>query len=161
MADDVGAGFEHDVLVDQARTRDRRPAGVDRGLDAVSARPVDHLFRLVPGLDAAEADLAEQLYAGFAQLLEILLDHALLEDRRAGMDLHAAGRERRETALRGDAERDHALRILRPARQMDLAGGDHRRHAAMHGGIYPAGLVLARRPVAEHRMDMAVDQPGA
>ena len=40
---DVGVGLEHHVRVDEARAGDRRPAGVDRALDAVLARPGDHL----------------------------------------------------------------------------------------------------------------------
>ena len=47
-----------------------------------------------------------------------------------------------------------------PAGQVHLAGRDHRGHAAVACiAVDPAELVLARRPVAEHRMHVAVDQP--
>ncbi len=39
VADDVGIGLEHHVLVDQARARDRGAARVDRALDAVLCAP--------------------------------------------------------------------------------------------------------------------------
>ena len=160
VTDDIGAGFEHHILVDQSGTRDRRSAGMNGGLDTVFARPVDHQLRLVAGLDATEADFAEQLYPCLAKLLEVFLDHSFFEDRRAGVHFDAADRERRKTALGGNPQRDDAFRILRAAGQVNFAGRNHRGDAAMHGRIDPVGLVLARRPVAEHRMDMAVDQPG-
>ena len=160
VADDVGPGLQHDVGVDQPGAGDRGTAGVDRRLDAVFARPADHLLRLLAGLDAAEADLAQQLDSGLGEEPEIVLLHSGLEDRRAGVDLDPAGRKGREGALRGDPERHHALRIARASGEVDLAGGDHRRHPAMHRGVDPVELALAGRPVAEHRMDVAVDQPG-
>ncbi len=59
VADDVGARFEHHVLVDQAGARNRRTAGVDRGLDSVFSGPTDHLLGFVTRLDAAESDFAQ------------------------------------------------------------------------------------------------------
>jgi len=41
---------------------------------------------------------------------------------------------------------------------MHFAGGDHRRHAAVQIRFDPAELILTRRPVAEYRMHMRVDQ---
>ncbi len=105
VADHVGIGFEDDVRVDQPGARDRWAAGVDRALDAVFARPGDHPLRLVALLDAAEPDLAEQLDAGLGHLAKILLDHALLEHRRAGVQLDPARTEGGEGALRRDRER--------------------------------------------------------
>jgi hypothetical protein len=46
-----------------------------------------------PSLTPPRPTLAEQLHAGVGQVLEVLLDHALFDDRRAGMHLHAAGPE--------------------------------------------------------------------
>src|SRR5207244_3540676 len=37
--------------------------------------------------------------------------------------------------------------------------GDEGSHAAVEGRIYPPELVLARRPITEHRMNVRVDQP--
>lgn len=42
--------------------------------------------------------------------------------------------------------------------EMHLARADHRRDAAIEKGFDPAELVLARRPVAEDRMHMAVHE---
>src|SRR3546814_4575644 len=74
---------------DLAGAWDRGTAGVDGALDAVLARPGDHALRLLALLHAAEADLAQQLHAGLGELLEVLLDHALLEHRRAGVHLRS------------------------------------------------------------------------
>ena len=45
MADDVGVGLQHHVLVDEARAGDRRAAGMDRAVEAMLARPGHHLAR--------------------------------------------------------------------------------------------------------------------
>src|SRR6185369_3325183 len=71
---------------------------MDGALDAVFARPSHHLARGRAVLDAAEADFAEQLYAGGGEFLEIVLDHFVFDHGRAGMDLHAAGAQRPERA---------------------------------------------------------------
>ena len=42
MADDIGIGFQHHILVDEARAGDGGAAGVDRALDAVFAGPGHH-----------------------------------------------------------------------------------------------------------------------
>ena len=42
--------------------------------------------------------------------------------------------------------------------QVDLAGRDHRRHAAVEAGLDEVDRPLARREVAEHGMDVRVDQ---
>ncbi len=64
VADHVGVGFQHHVLVDQAGAWNRWAAGVDGALNSILARPSDHLARGRTILDAAKADLAEQLDAG-------------------------------------------------------------------------------------------------
>ncbi len=115
-------------------------------------------LRLVAGLDRAQAHFAQQAHAGFGEFLEVALDHALLDDGRAGQHLHAAGAEVVEGALRGDGQRLQAHDVLGAAGQVHLAGGNHGGHAAVHGGVDPADLALARRPVAEHRVHVAVDQ---
>ena len=84
-----------------------------------------------PSLTAAEPDLAEEAHARRGQFLEIVLLHALLDHRRAGVHLHAAGAEIREGALRGDRQRLDPDDVARPAGRMHLAGGDHRRDAAV------------------------------
>ncbi len=157
---DVGVGFQHHVLVDQAGAGDRWAAGVDGALDAVFARPSDHLARGRAVLDAAEPDFAEQLDAGRGEFPEIVLDHFAFDHRRAGMNLHAAGAQRPERALREDRHRLQADDVARPAGHVHLAGRDHRGDAAVEIAVDPADLVLPRRPVAGDGMNVAVDQAG-
>ena len=160
MADDVGVGLEDDVLVDQAGARDGRAAGVDGALDSVPARPSDHPLGLLAGLDAPEADLAEQPDAGVRKIDEVLLLHPLLDHGRAGVDLHAVRPEVLEGALARDGQGLEADDVPGPARHVHLAGRDHGRHAAVQAAVDPVELALARRPVAGHRVHVAVDQSG-
>ena len=87
-----------------------------------------------------------------------VLLHAGLDDRRAGVDLHAAHAKAGKTALRGDGHGLDADDVARAARCMNFAGRDHRRDPAVQAGIDPAELVLARGPVAGHGMNVAVDE---
>ena len=77
------------------------------------------------------------------------------------MDLDAGGAEILVPALARDRHRLEPDDIPRPAGGVDLAGGDHRGDAAVEARIDPVELALARRVVADHRMDMAVDEAGA
>jgi hypothetical protein len=77
----------------------------------------------------------------------------------AGQDLHARRPQVREGALGGDGEGLEPHDVLRPSGQVHLPRRDHRGDAAVQGGLDPAELVLAGRPVAEHRVDVAVDEP--
>ena len=69
--------------------------------------------------------------AGVRELREVVLLEALLEDRGAGPDLDAGRADVRERPLRDDRERLEPDDVLRAARQVDLARGDHRRDAAV------------------------------
>ena len=68
------------------------------------AGPGHHLTRGLGVLHRAEADLAEQLHAGGSQFLEVVLDHAVLDDGRTGMHLHPRGPKGRKSSLRGYGE---------------------------------------------------------
>ena len=68
--------------------------------------------------------------------------------------------EIREGALGRDGERLDADAVLRASGQMHLAGRHEGRDPAMHAALDPAELILARRPVAEGRVAMAVDEAG-
>jgi hypothetical protein len=160
VADDVGVGLEHDVLVDVARARHRGPP-----VWMVEFMPYlrDHatiFFASSPALTEPSPISPSHFTPALGHLGEVFLDHALLDDRCAGMHLHAAGAEGVEAALRGDRERLEADDVLGTAGQMHLAGGDHRGDAAVEEGVDPAELALPRRPVAEHRVHVAVDQAG-
>ena len=71
--------------------------------------------------DAAEADLAEEADAGGRELREIMLLHARLDDRRAGVHLHAAGAKVRKAALRGDRHRLEADDVAGTAGRVNFA----------------------------------------
>ena len=160
VAHDVGVGFQHHVLVDEARTGDRRATGVDRALDAILPRPGHHALRRRAVLDAAEAHLAKELHARIGQVLEILLRHFGLDAGCPGMDLDARRTEIGELPLRRDGECLEAHDVTRAARRVHLACRNHGGDAAIEVRIDPAQLVLAGRPVPRHRVDMAVDQAG-
>ena len=93
VADHVGVGLQYDVLVDETGAWDRRTAGVDGTVDAVFARPGDHLARGRAILHAAKSDLAEIADAGIGKLRKVFFLHAGLDHWRAGVDLHAADAE--------------------------------------------------------------------
>src|SRR5688572_30556378 len=76
------------------------------------------------------------------------------------MNLHSAGAKTREHALRADSHCLEANDVARASGRVDLTCRDHRRYPAIEARIDPAELVLPRRPVACHRMDVAVDEPG-
>ena len=133
---------------------------MDGAVDAVFARPGDHLARRRPVFDAAEPHLAEEADAGGGKLLEIMLLHSRLDHRRARMHLHAAGAKVRKAALRSDRHRLESDDIARPTGCVNFARGHHRGDAAMQAGIDPVELALPRGPIAGDRMDMAVDQAG-
>ena len=50
--------------------------------------------------------------------------------------------------------------ILRPAGQVHFASRNHCCDTAVEGRLDPADLILARRPIAKHRMHMAINQAG-
>ncbi len=160
MADDIGVGGQDDVLVDQPRAGDRRAASMDGALDAVFARPGDHLAGRLTVLHRAQPDLAEQADTGFGEIAKILLDHAVFDDRRPGMHFDAGRAKGRKGPLRGDGECLDPDDVARSAGHVHFAGGDHRGDAAMQARVDPAELILARRPVAGNRMHMAVDKAG-
>ena len=87
--------------------------------------------------------------------------HAGHQDHRAGIDLGAAPADAAGGGGGHDGERGdevgREILVVEP-RHVQLAGRDHGGRAAVHVIADPADGVLGRRPFAEHRMDMAVDQ---
>ncbi len=78
--------------------------------------------------------------ARFRHDLEVIFRHAFFQHWSAGMDLDPTRWEDGKRALRGDGQRNHAGRVLRPAGVMHLAGGNHGGNAAMHGTVDPVHL---------------------
>ena len=93
--------------------------------------------------------------------VEMLLLHAGNQDHRAGMNLGAAPADAAGGGGGHHRERGHEIGreiLVVEARHVQLAGRHHGGGAAVHVVADPADGVLGRRPFAEHRMDMAVDE---
>ncbi len=93
VADDIGGGGKHDVFINQTGARNRRPAGVNRALNAILPRPGDHLAGRRAVFHATQADLAEHSDTGGCKVFEIFLDHPMLDHRSARINSHPTGTE--------------------------------------------------------------------
>ena len=91
-------------------------------LNAVFARPGDHLPRGFAVFHAAEANFAEQIYACVRERFEIFFDHAMLDYRCAGVNFDAARSQRGEGSLSGDGHGFEANDISRPSGRVHFAG---------------------------------------
>ena len=87
-----------------------------------------------------------------------MFGHTLFDDGCTRNHLHAAWTEVAESTLRGDGQGLQTHDVFGASGQMHLTRRDHGGHAAVHGGVDPANLVLSWRPVAKHGMHMAVNQ---
>ena len=97
------------------------------------------------------------------EAIEMLLGHARHQDHGAGVHLGTAPAHAPGGRGGDDRERGHEFGrevFVVEARHVQLAGRDHGGGAAVHVVADPADGVLRRRPFAEHRMDVAVDQAG-
>ncbi len=160
VPNNIRARLKHHIGVDQARSGDRRPAGVDRALHPVFTRPANHLVRGLAVLDRAKPDLSDQGHARCAHLAEMFFLKPLLQQRRTCVHLDTRGAEILVPALRCNRHRDGADGIVRAPRHVDLARRNQRGNAAMQGRIDPSQLLLARGVIAHNGVDMAVDQTG-
>ena len=158
MADDIGAGFEDHVGVDQARAGDRGAAGVDGGLDAVFAGPIDHLLGGFAVFDGAETYFAQKGDAGVGEVFEVLFDHAVFDHWGACVDFHAGGAEVFVPTLCGDGHCFEAHHVLGAAGHVDFARGDQGCYPAVQCAVDPVELLLARGIVADDGVDVAVDE---
>ena len=70
VTNDIGVSFEHHVFVDQAGAGNRRPSSMNGALDAVFARPRNHLMRGLAIFYAAEAHFAKILTPAAASSLK-------------------------------------------------------------------------------------------
>src|SRR6185437_16543845 len=102
-----------------------------------------------------ETYFAEPPHTRGGHLLEVLLDHTRLDDRRTGVNLDAARPQIGKRALRKNRHRLQADDVLRAAGHVDFTRGDHGGNAAMQKTVDPSDLVLARRPLAGDRMYVA------
>ena len=66
---------------------------MDGALDAIFARAIDHLLGGFAVFDGAAANLAQQFDACIGEVFEVLLDHAVLDHRRACHDFDAERRK--------------------------------------------------------------------
>ena len=158
MSNNIGSGFQNHIGVNQARAGDRRPAGVNGGLNAIFAGPVHHLPRGFAVLDGPQPHFAHQGHARIGEVLEVLLLHPVFDDRRARMNLDAGGPEILVPTLRGNRHGLEADHILGPPGHMHLARRDQRCHPAVQGAVDPMQLLLSGRVIADDRVNMAVDQ---
>src|SRR5258708_1942609 len=158
VADHVGIGFEDHVFVDQARSRNRRTAGVNRALYTVLPGPRNHTMSGGAVLYAAKSNLAQEFDSRGSQFFEVIFNHALLQHRRPSVDFHASRPKILEGSLRKDRHCLQSDDIFRAAWRMHFSGGDHRGDTTMQTAIDPAELILTRRPIAADGMYVAVDQ---
>ena len=81
------------------------------------------------------------------------------QDRGAGVDFDPARPDVRVAVSDGDGERLEAHDVLRSARQVDLAGRDHRGDTPMERRFDEVEGPLPRCEVAEDRVGVRVDEP--
>src|SRR5581483_3842776 len=136
-------------------------AGMDGALNAILARPSHHVARGRAIFYTAQADFAEHSDTGCGEFLKILLHHAMLDDRRTGMNPHSARTEGREGPLRENCHRLQPDNVLGTAGSMNLSCGNHGGDTAVQVAIDPAELVLPGSPVARYRMNVAVNEAGS
>ena len=159
VADDVGSRLEHDV----------RPDGA--AIPAMDGPPVWNVetmpcCRAQASIGAASAPvLTEPRPTSPTRLTPASASSAKSCSSRPSSRIGApawtltpAGRTLANGANGDDRERLEADDVLGAPGQVDLARRDHRRHAAVELGLDEVGRALARRPVAEHGMDVGVDQ---
>ena len=161
VADDVGIGLQHGVPVDQPAAGDGGAAGMDGALDAVFARPGDHLraprSRIFTEPRPTSPSKVTPAAANSAKSLSTM---PCSSTGAPASTFTPAGRALKKARWAVIGQGLQANDVLRPAGQVHLAGRDHRGDAAVQEALDPADLVLPRRPVAEDRVDMAVHQAG-
>ena len=135
VTDDIGIGLQHHLVADQVGARNGRTAGVNDGLDAVLAAPVDMLLRFQSRVHRAEPDLADHGDAGAGEFRVVLLAHRFLRHRSAGHHFGSGRAEVGKRTLRRDRESFHAYGVLGPARQVHLARGYKRSDAPVHARV--------------------------
>ena len=158
VADDIGLRLEHIIAVDEMRARNRWTARMHDRFKPDLTAPIDNALRIRPLGDGTQADLADMADARSLEFGIDITGKAQFRHRCARDHLGSCRTEILEAALRHNRQRLDALRIPGATRQMHFARRNQRRDAAIHPHLDPADLVLARCPIANHRMAMAVDQ---
>ena len=128
-------------------------------LDAVFARPSNHLLRGLAILDGAQPDLAHQFNACIGHVFEVLFLHPFFDHGRTCVHLDAGGAEVFVPTLRGDRHRLQPYDVFGTPGHMNLTGGDHGCDPPVQGAVDPVQLLLAWGIVPHDRMHVAVDQP--
>src|SRR5579885_1106733 len=108
---------------------------MNRALDSILAGPRHHAASGRSVFDAAEPHLAEKLHTGCSQFLEVIFDHALLENRSPGVNPHASGTKRLERTLREDRHCLESDDVLWASGCVDFSCGNHGGHTAVQAAI--------------------------
>ena len=121
----VRADGEDEVGADDPTPRDRRPAGVDDHLHAVSLGPADHGLSLRRILHPRYPDLPHEPHTSVRHLGKVILGEPGFEQYRPGDHLGPAWAHRLERSRRQDGECFDPCPVGWPARGVGFAGGDH------------------------------------
>src|SRR5215831_18714032 len=108
-------------------------------LDAVFPRPCDHAASGGAVFHAAQADFSEKFHARGSEFLEVVFDHALLEDRSARVDLYSTGTICLKGTLREDGHCLQSNDIFRASGSVHLACRDHCGDASVHVAVDQPG----------------------
>src|SRR6202140_330787 len=133
---------------------------MNRALDAIFARPCDHLARSLAIFYTAEPYFAQYFDSSCSEFFEIVFDHSMFDDRRARINFYSSRTEGIKSALRENGHRLQSDNIFRTARRVHFTSRNHRGDAAVHIAVDPAQLILTRRPVSANGMNVAVDEAG-
>jgi len=128
--------------------------------NAVLASPLGHGAGGLRVNGIAEAELARVDDADIVQMLEILLSQTDDGDDRTPIHLRAAGTVARIDAMRKLRERLNAFGIGGAVRNMGLTGGNDAGDAGGGVGVQILHRALARRPLGDGNVNVAVDETG-
>src|SRR5262245_14954914 len=136
-------------------------AGMNLHFDAPCMRPADVTFSLAVRQEAVIVENKfHELDTEGCNLVKVPFSEPWNQQKRAGVNLNP-GWPQVVIAAFGDnrhRQRGSSIRRQWQPRQMQLAGGDQRRYAAMHIVRDPRKRVLRRRVFADGWMRMGIDQ---
>ena len=160
VADHVRLDAENALGVHAGGAGEERCARVGHRANAVLASPLGHGAGGLRVNGIAEAELARVDDADIVQMLEILLSQTDDGDDRTPIHLRAAGTVARIDAMRKLRERLNAFGIGGAVRNMGLTGGNDAGDAGGGVGVQILHRALARRPLGDGNVNVAVDETG-